>query len=303
MGESIIIMFCDREDVFFTVLTDCCCCWKSSNLTYNHVEAVFNSKGIKKIDAFIWTHPDQDHSMDIIRILENYDSTHRAEVFIPEGLISGKDYFCDESKQTLDYIYQHYSPKGSPTKQRHIHTVSTEDKEVRDLLVFDVQPDDLEKPLRCKFRFVLPYTEHCHHAEYWDTELTHNLMSVVYSIEINSRNYVFTGDLLDRGTRQMSSEILSRMNYLKIPHHGSVHSNEFLAQVRTFEYNHLTSTVTRFNRSHDPKERILRAYAAMGDVYHVTNNNKDYYGCIETTVDIANDICTTRCDGSADKFM
>ncbi len=301
MGESIVLLLCNGGDVLFTVLTDCYC-QSTSGEFYNHLETLFVRHGIKKIDAFIWTHPDKDHSMDIERMLTRYDSDHTAEIFIPNGLVHGRDSYCEEARQAVEYIYEHYSSKGSRTEKRHIHTVSTENKEVRNLLCVDIFADDMLKPITCKFRFVLPNTEHCAHAEYWDMELKPNLMSIVYSVELNGRNYVFTGDLVDAGTKKMGSEILTRMNYLKIPHHGSDQSNEFLTLIRQQKFNHLISTVTRFNPKGDPKDPVICAYSDFGTVYFITDKTIEKSGCIETVVDVANDYCKTKCEGNASVY-
>lgn len=301
MGESIVLLLCNGDDALFTVLTDCYCQNKGGEM-YNHLETLFDSQGVKKIDAFIWTHPDKDHSVDIERMLTSYDSEHTAEIFIPNGLVYGKESYCGEAQQAVEYIYRHYSPKGSRTEKRHIHTVSTEDQEVRNLLCVDIFADEMLKPITCKFRFVLPNTEHCAHADYWDLELKPNQMSIVYSVELNGRSYVFTSDLVDAGTKKMGTEILTRMNYLKIPHHGSDQSNEFLALIRQQEFNCLTSTATRFNPKGDPKAPVLRAYSALGNVYFITDSTDEKIGCIETIVDVANDRCTTHCEGNASVY-
>ena len=71
MGESIVLLLCNGDDALFTVLTDCYCQNKGGEM-YNHLETLFDSQGVKKIDAFIWTHPDKDHSVDIERMLTSY---------------------------------------------------------------------------------------------------------------------------------------------------------------------------------------------------------------------------------------
>lgn len=300
-GELVLVTFCDKGRALFTVLTDCYC--TGDNGVYNHLDTLHENGAFQQIDVFIWTHPDIDHSLGINRILSTYDPNHHAQVFIPEGLIDNKDSFVKPSQDAVDFLYQTYSSKGSWVERRHVHTVSTDCNEVRDLLMFDVIADDMVTPLLCKFRFVLPYVEHCKHAAYWNTKLLHNLMSIVYSIEINGRNYVFTGDLLDDGTKQMSSEILTRMNYVKIPHHGSNHSNDFLELMRQQNYTSLTSASTRYNPSNDPKEDVLRAYSELGHVYYVTDDNTPKAGCIETVVNIMDDVCVTHCHGNVAEFV
>lgn len=309
MGESILLLLCDEETVLYTVLTDC---YSIDDIgsEYNHVHSILDKYNVSQINAFIWTHPDKDHSIGIENTLNLYDKEHQAEIFIPEGLIyDGKtgDSFCDEARLAINYIYSHYSKKGSQTAKRHIHTVSTDDHEIRDLVIFDIFADDEMDPVICKFRFVQPYSEFCNHANFWDMELEHNLMSIVFSLELNGRNYLFTGDLMDDGARRIKQdEFFSRINYIKIPHHGSDHSEEFLGMVTHYYNNYnnhwLTSTVTRFNRSNDPKDRILKMYCKLGDVYYITNDNNKV-GCIETIVDIINDECVTNCEGNASLYQ
>lgn len=302
MGESVLVLLCDGEKVLFTVLTDCYCtgCEESE---YNHVAKVLTKNQVKQIDAFVWTHPDRDHSVGIENLLNCYDKEHRTEIFIPEGLI-GKNQktYCNEANNAIAYIYHYYSAKGSQHERRHIHTVATDDHEIRDLLTLSLVADDTEKPLECKFQFVLPYADDCNHADFWNMKLEHNLMSIVYSIKINGRNYVFTGDLMDDGTKRMNEEIFARLKYVKIPHHGSDQSKEFINRLRCYNCNGFTASVTRFNNSNDPKETTLRAYNNMGDVFYVNDEITHPMGCIETVVDVINDTCVTQCTGNAMKF-
>lgn len=310
MGESILALLCDGETVLFSVLTDCYSIGETGSM-YNHVHSILDRYNVSQIDAFIWTHPDKDHSVGIENTLSIYDKNDQAEIFVPYGLIyedKTGDSFCDEASQAINYIYNHYSKKGSRVSKRKIHTVSTDDHEIRDLVIFDIFADDEIDPLKCKFRFVQPYSEFCNHAEFWDMELEHNLMSIVYSIELNGRNYLFTGDLMDDGARRIKhDEFFSRINYIKIPHHGSCHSEEFLGMVVNYYKNYnnhwLTSTVTRFNKSNDPKDIILKRYCKLGDVYYITNNKANKVGCIETIVDIINDECLTNCEGNASLYQ
>ena len=304
MGESVLALLCDGDQVLFSVVTDCYCIGQEKNGAYNHVDTIMTGCGVTQIDAFVWTHPDEDHSLGIESLLDCYDNQHEAEIFIPEGLIEQrkKGTLCKESCGVVDYLYSHYSNRGSHKTNRHVHTVSTDDHEVRDLLGLEIYADDEVMPMTCKFRFVLPYAEFCNHANFWDMDMEHNLMSIVYSIEINGRNYLFTGDLLDEGTKMMSDEVLSRINYIKIPHHGSEHSKEFQFKVKRFGDIRTISTATRFDKKNDPKESTLRAYSELGDVYYVTNELTHKVGCIETEVDVMTDVCVTKCFGNACRF-
>lgn len=92
--------------------------------------------------------------------------------------------------------------------------------------------------------------------------------------------------LLDKGTKRMSNEILSRINCLKIPHHGSAHSNEFYERVKNSTQNRLTTTVIGFNPSQDPKKAILKVFRESGDVYYMIDYKQDQFGCIETIVEL-----------------
>ena len=301
MGESVVAMLCESDKVLFTVVTDSYCCEENGN-GYNYVVELLKKKGVGQIDAFVWTHPDKDHSIGIECLLDIYDSQHTAEIFIPEGLIGkNQETFCNETISAIGYIYANYSPKGSRKDRRNIHTVSTDFQEIRDLMKLNIVADDFES-MTCKFRFVQPYSEYCHHCDFWDIEQEHNLMSIVYSIELNGRNYLFTGDLMDDGTRMMSHEILSRINYVKIPHHGSKHSKELLNILRNYSTKGLTSSATSFNSSGAPQPKVLQAYSDMGNVYYVTDDRTHPIGCIETIVGVVDDVCTTLCTGNAIQF-
>lgn len=80
-GESLLTLLCDANRVLFTVLTDC---YEEDG--YNHVASLMQKLDICQIDAFIWTHPDKDHSVGIPKILSKYDPDKKAQIFLPQGV-------------------------------------------------------------------------------------------------------------------------------------------------------------------------------------------------------------------------
>lgn len=67
-GESIVVFLKDGDKVIFTLVTDC---YRTENR--DEIAQVFAEKENPPIDVFVWTHPDEDHSVGIETMLEAYD--------------------------------------------------------------------------------------------------------------------------------------------------------------------------------------------------------------------------------------
>lgn len=96
-------MICDGGQALFTVLTDC-----YGTKDYNHIHHVMQMAHTNRIDAFIWTHPDKDHSVDIPAILGKYDPGSKAQVFLPSALNRHMG-LSEDAQMGLDYVMKHYN--------------------------------------------------------------------------------------------------------------------------------------------------------------------------------------------------
>ena len=107
-------------------------------------------------------------------------------------------------------------------------------------------------------------------------EKNENNNSIIMSVYINNKHYLFTGDI--EYSREMSfiSEYNLDVDYLKAPHHGSItSSNEaFLNSIKPEE---VFINVSTRNRHGHPHDVVINRYKEMG----ITVNRTDLMGTIE----------------------
>lgn len=293
MGETILTMICEGNSVLFTTLTDC---YLTSDC--NYVSNILNQRGVSAIDAFIWTHPDVDHSVGICDVLSQFDSLHKAKVYLPEEFHNGIRYkVCNEAMDALSYLKENYSVRSD----YNVCTVGVTENETRGLIRLRFKEKHGEKKIRCQWQFMAPFGELAWRQVSKDN-FTLNDLSIVYSMHFNDVNFLFCGDLAERSVKFMDSQYLQNVYFIKIPHHGSCNDNRvFIRKLQENQVKGALSVTTSFQSTH-PYPETLEAYKNIsceidctGDAAHTVEK----YGCIKASFNICSLVHQTELSGNA----
>ena len=113
-----------------------------------------------------------------------------------------------------------------------------------------------------------------------------NDLSLVYTLDFNGFNYLFTGDLINQSVQFIDADDLLNTNFIKIPHHGSDSSNKLVELLNQNHLEKVISVSTVFAPKNDPKPEILKAYQAFSTKVCCTGIGEHNYGCVKSTFDI-----------------
>ncbi|KFZ27158.1 MAG: ComEC family competence protein [Candidatus Izimaplasma bacterium HR2] len=107
-------------------------------------------------------------------------------------------------------------------------------------------------------------------------ELNENNNSIIMSIFINDKHYLFTGDIEKSREIDFISEYNLDVDYLKVPHHGSITSSNqlFLDVIRPEE---VFINVSVKNLHGHPHDEVIKRYEELGIIVYRT----DLMGTIE----------------------
>lgn len=274
-GESILTILCNKEQILYSVLTDSFQKQVRGLKKFNVLDEILTQYDNPHIDLFVWTHPDQDHSIGIEDALDTYDSDRKAFVFVPDGLDRKDKYeICGKSKDAFDYLNKYYFQRG------HGLPISVSSQEERKIVKLRLKEIETGVSIWADFIFIAPSGEVILKRTANENKFTINEMSVVYAINMNGRNFLFTGDFEGSNLQLMSTERMELLKFLKVPHHASYRSNSIVGKIMMHNTVELTQTVTQKGRT--PSKEELDCYLKTGQVYVASDDTrKDHqYGYV-----------------------
>lgn len=281
-GESIMISLKDGEHELYNVITDC------YEVRSNHNWTDFLSKDTR-INAFIWTHPDEDHSMGVATLMETFDPECNARIFIPASLT--KELLERNKKDAAIDTYLYLKEKYNVGKKYELwNEVSlTKYEAPRFLISIKIKETSTNITLTFKIGFMAPIGAISNRRI--DVENMSsgqmNDLSLFYVVQINSTNYVFAGDLSKQMIQFIDEDYLSNCRFVKIPHHGSKDSIKLIDKIQPSRSLKLHSVTTTFKDSH-PFDIVLDKYANKSDAVFSTGRGKEPYGMVEINYNIKN---------------
>lgn len=293
-GETILTLICDGDKILYTSLTDC------YTTSYNHIETLLKTNGNPHIDAFIWTHPDKDHSVGIQTLLEMYDPAHKALIYLPEGFYTNSSFpVCEEAQSAVLYLKEKYN-----TGQKYqIIPVSLSENESRSLIKISFYENISDRTIHCKYFFMAPFGGLVWRRVSTDAH-TPNDLSIVYSMYFNGVNFLFCGDLAEQTIQFLDDQYLQNIYFVKIPHHGSGEPKSFVGKLVEMNVKNAVATTTSFHTT-NPKKEILDNYKTISSEINCTGSShvsSEEYGCIETSFNIKNLTNNTTLSGNAYQY-
>lgn len=294
-GESIMISLRYDEVELYNIITDC------YEIYGSHSWANLLS-GNTRIDAFIWTHPDEDHSLGVQTLLDKFDPDGRARIFVPTSLT--KDLLERNNKQDAVSTYLYLKNKYNKGRRRQWNEVSLSEYESpRFFISKTIFETKTNVPLDFKLGFMAPIGSIVNRRI--DIEKMSsgqmNDMSLFFIVQINSVNYIFGGDLAKQTIQFLDEEHLNNCRFIKIPHHGSKDSIRLVDRIQPLQSSELHSVTTVFGDS-NPFDVVLDKYAEKNYSVYSTGRGKEPYGLVEFDYNIKKqESYTVKIEGNAHK--
>ena len=274
-GESILALLCENDRIIYSILTDSFQKQSKGNKVYNALDDIFLQYQNPRIDLFIWTHPDLDHSIGIQYALVTFDATRNAFVFLPDGLDRKDKYeLCGLAKDAFDYINTHYIQKTQALP------ISVSSKEERGIVKLRLKERMSGASVNVDFWFLAPSGEIVLKRSAQETSFTINEMSIVYAVNLNGQNFLFTGDFEGKNIKMMGTDHMELLRFLKIPHHASFRSQSTVNKLLQLNAGNVVQTVTQ--KASTPDNDELNNYLKLGKVYVASDDTKqdNQYGYV-----------------------
>ena len=274
MGESIVTFLKDGAKVLLTVVTDS---FKTDNA--DEVRRILDDNGHPTVNIFIWTHPDEDHSVGIENLLDEFDSDRKATVYMPANM--SKDIMtCQAAKNAFDYLVRNYDTGRS----YQLQPILTVDDQVVTQKGFEIRERLTNRTITGNFSFLLPDTSLTIRRSYHGAKNPGDMndFSLVYVLELNGIHYLFGGDMTEQSIQfieRKDPSYLENIRFVKIPHHGSTEPLKLVDKMLPYQPQMAVATTTVFKTTH-PYDVALDKYAEMCQHVSSTGRGEEEYGSI-----------------------
>lgn len=280
-GESVAFFIFDKrnEETLFSALIDC----------YEH-EGLNKSKTILKeykasLDYFIWTHPDEDHSVGIENIISDFgkDTT---SYLLPDGIVNGKN-LCENATNALNQFNR--MNKG---RKYNINWVSIASKISEYIFGRTIFKDTISS-VEFNFNLLAPISANVGRKKRsTNKKYKLNDFSIAILVNFGELSFFFGGDIEDQSIRQIPSDYFEHLDYIKIPHHGSESSTCFPKKIMEVysPSQKAISVTTVFNKNPEkklPKDNVLEMYKPFSShIYTTGTGEENNFGYVRTIFDV-----------------
>ena len=291
-GESVVFFVRADGNIRFSGLVDC---YKLSD--YDIVQELLNEKKVENLNFLCWTHPDNDHSKGLSEIIKNYVN-EKTYIWIPEGVDAQEIECSSDVKKLFEELKESVITSYD---KRNVYSTS----DVKNLMCYN----SVCFQRGCK-AFPLNITAYAPNSKvirkqiYLDRFIK-NDRSIFIEVSIGDAALLLSGDI-ENGTINMIPKRYFNKNVhiLKIPHHGSDSSTDFLELGWDF-CDVACSTVYRNGRCNLPLDVVMNQYKNKTSYLYCTGkyrpiDENEKYGVLQITTDIINNTYDTAIYGNAD---
>jgi len=277
-GESIVVIFCDGEEVVFSMAIDSC----ETDFQGGKIilpQKVLQHYGVKKLDSVVWTHPHDDHSRGMEQIICDYYGKKTIGV-LPKQLYTENNSVVKMSglcRHILKVFNMNFSRKN-------LKSMDCQECDTRSLLkmpLYDIATGE-EKTIELYCMTPIDYLldDKLRKNRQFSNSLL-NELSLTLILSFDDYYFYFGGDAPDKTILKSNLKDIERCRWIKIPHHSSETAKDMISII---DKNIDSAVSTTFFVNGLPKREILNQYNARTNNVYVTQKNVSdnlNYGMIE----------------------
>lgn len=296
-GESQVVILRDDNFIYFSCVIDCYRC-NSINKTID----ILNSMKIKYLNMFIWTHTDEDHSLDIENLTNNFCNANTS-FLLPEltyGNLNDFINYSEEIKNSLDLInslntgqnYNVASVTAVPNGHSNIWRNEFIDTETTTKLLFEIIA-------------VAPCSALLRRRYQAGDIKKKNDLSIATIFKIGDLNLFLGGDIEDQSIKQIADYHFENIKYIKIPHHASTTSTKLIDKLtKNSDTKVLKSVSTTYKQHNLPHPDVVEKYKKISNSFISTGLGSEDSGVDFTSFNvISNKIINEECSGNCLKLF
>ena len=308
-GESICVLFIDAgygNKVLYSMVIDS---FKYKRI--NKTVDILCRFGVDKdkLNMLVWSHPDYDHTFGINEIINGF-CDENTKVILPydlNGEVWNKVKYNRDDKNIIQNILR--------LVRRKFKSHETACVPEKKFVPFEnLEFNDLIGGLSVIIQAVSPHGSRINYLLETESEIHKNELSLCLQIDIGNEyknSLVFLSDIENEAIAMLDSKCFESPVFIKIPHHTSSTSDEFLKEISELEEKPYVACTTVYKIHGLPEKHLLEKYRKCVSQIDCTGFKKkksQNYGCVEYTFDFYHDFSiSVRHEGHAsivdDEFL
>lgn len=284
-GESIIFFLRTDGKIVYSGIVDC-----YEDEAKNEAIELLKKENISYVNFICWTHPHDDHSVGLEKILSDY-CNEQTSCWIPPFV--SKD--IKDCSSTAKNIYKKIFEILESKKRKKM--VIREASDSKTLEKFKCIGNCSINPYSFEIKSFAPDTNILQKFKIQERFKMENEYSVGLIINIGHFIIILGGDVENRTINSIPDYNLyvEELDYLKIPHHSSESAMNLVDRFKHLGISSPSVATTTVYRSNGlPKETVLKKYIRWGnnmEIYSTGDvcdekNDEDRIGIIRTSFDI-----------------
>ena len=274
-GESILFTIENDYGIAYSGVIDC---FEKDN--FNETINLLDELNINKLDILCWTHPHEDHTKGMDKLIKLYTS-ERTKLIYPANVYNIKqenEYTKKTSEMIKDIISSRKKKKPAIYPINGFRPI--------DRKQLGNQPDNFYE---LSINALTPVSEIIEKRIVEGKVNTPNDYSISLLVSVGGVNFLFGGDIQDATIKKIDEDYIPpKIDYVKIPHHSSKHSMSLLKWFNKLNKSSISCT-TEYSPSNLPNEGVIDRYKLYFNEIYCTNKktkDKNGLGVIHTIYDV-----------------
>lgn len=302
-GESTLVLMMNGDVVFYSMIIDSYH-YKNDKIKdgpyINKAVDLLRDYHVGRIDVLCWSHPHDDHSKGIPRLIKKYCDGD-TKVMYPMYLQDNQSdivKYGTTSKQNIDYILE--KNKAHTILATPIGVAVKGEDNIDEFNLRDYYSSEIIASVRIDALTPISsvLTEYVNESLCSDP----NELSISFVIEVNGYGMYFGGDTKNNHINLSKTLKVSRCRFVKIPHHTSPTAAD-LTNYLPHELDAVCTTVYKKGRAKLPDKNLINRYRSFkADIYSTNKDlgNKFPFGIVEYDYDFSGGIpvVTPSCSGN-----
>lgn len=282
-GECILVLLKADGRAAFSGLIDC-----YEDEEGNEAVRILKEASRNHFDFVCWTHPHDDHTIGMDKIVKNY-CDQDTYFWMPWMGTKDTSLFCQEAQNTYKSLFKIIEQKKR--NKMHVNVVSNG----MTLETFSCRKGNGYNIYRFAIRSFAPSGEILTANLVKDVKTAGNLFSVGLYISVGEFSIMLAGDVENRTFRIIPDfDICSPVDYVKIPHHASSSAAELVNRLIGLDVaapSVASTTIYRANRLPDPEVLdMYKKWSPQIEVYSSgdldSSKDQERFGIIKTVFDV-----------------
>lgn len=290
-GECILFFLENDFGICYSGLIDC---YQVNGI--NVAIELLQQYGVNGLDFLCWTHPHVDHTLGLEVILHEF-VTEKTKFVYPLNIKSiNRSQIPQDAIPVVGGIIDII--ESAAVKKAKVRPVSGTSR--IESISFGNGRADAGSNFLFQIYSLSPDPNTVEKRDSLNKVVNINDYSVALSLSLGNKVFVFCSDIQDQTIRKIEY-YPSKIDYLKIPHHGSEHSLKIIDWIMEEKVG--IACTTEYKKSKLPRAESIEKYLMYSENLYSTHNGVEEFGYLYTVYNVKTDTFFNYTEGRMEKVF